>query len=73
MPADCLQFARHGSELKPLVYVEVRRRTASMVATDLDERRGTEDRIQLIIDTTPAFLHHSAVPEGSLDYLNRAS
>ena len=38
--------------------------------TDLDERRETEDRIQLIIDTTPALLH-SAVPEGSLDYLNQ--
>src|SRR6476660_9103583 len=25
--------------------------------TDLDERRGTEDRIQLIIDTTPALLN----------------
>ena len=46
---------------------EERRRSPE---TDLDERRGTEDRIQLIIDTTPALLH-SAVPEGSLDYLNQ--
>jgi PAS domain S-box-containing protein len=46
---------------------EERRRSSP---TDLDERRGTEDRIQLIIDTTPALLH-SAVPEGSLDYLNQ--
>jgi formate hydrogenlyase transcriptional activator len=46
---------------------EERRRSP---ATDLDEQRGTEDRIQLIIDTTPALLH-SAVPEGSLDYMNQ--
>ena len=44
---------------------EERRRS---LETDLDERRGAEDRIQL--DTTPALLH-SAVPEGSLDYLNQ--
>jgi len=40
-------------------------------ATDIKERRRTEDRIQLIIDTTPALIH-SALPEGSLDYLKGA-
>ena len=66
-----LPTVRHSSELKPLGSMsksgEERRRSPE---TDLDERRGTEDRIQLIIDTTPALLH-SAVPEGSLDYLNQ--
>src|SRR4029453_6020761 len=38
-------------------------------ATHLDERRRTEDRIQLIIDTTPALIH-TALPDGSPDYFN---
>jgi len=45
---------------------EERRRSSPV---ELDERRGTEDRIQLIIDTTPALIH-TALPDGSLDYFN---
>src|SRR6185295_5529144 len=40
-----------------------------LITTDPDERRGTDDRVQLTIDTTPALIH-TALPDGSIDYFN---
>jgi formate hydrogenlyase transcriptional activator len=37
--------------------------------TDIEDRKQAEDRIRLIIDTTPALIH-SALLDGSLDFFN---
>ncbi len=39
-------------------------------AHDIEERKQAEDRLRLVIDTTPALLH-SANPDGNVDYFNR--
>jgi formate hydrogenlyase transcriptional activator len=41
-----------------------------VTVTDIEERKQAEERSRLIIDTTPAMIH-SALPDGSLDYLNQ--
>jgi formate hydrogenlyase transcriptional activator len=38
--------------------------------TDIERRKKAEDRLQLMVDTTPAMLH-SAKPDGHLDFFNR--
>jgi PAS domain S-box-containing protein len=38
--------------------------------TDIDDRKKAEDRLQLVVDTTPAMLH-SARPDGGLDFFNK--
>src|SRR5580658_10383623 len=38
--------------------------------TDIQDRKETENRIRLVIDTAPAMLH-SARPDGYLDFFNR--
>lgn len=38
--------------------------------TDIEDRKQAEDRLRLVIDTTPALLH-SARPDGYLDYFNK--
>jgi formate hydrogenlyase transcriptional activator len=37
---------------------------------DIDELKGAEDRLRLVIDTTPALLH-SALPNGDIDFFNQ--
>jgi PAS domain S-box-containing protein len=37
---------------------------------DIDDRKQTEDGLQLAIDTTPALIH-SARPDGFIDYFNK--
>ena len=37
---------------------------------DIDELKGVEDRLRLVIDTTPALLH-SALPNGDIDFFNQ--
>jgi formate hydrogenlyase transcriptional activator len=37
---------------------------------DIDELKGAEDRLRLVIDTTPALLH-SALPDGDIDFFNQ--
>ncbi len=37
---------------------------------DMEDRKQAEDRLRLVIDTTPALLH-SARPDGDLDYFNK--
>jgi formate hydrogenlyase transcriptional activator len=37
---------------------------------DIDDRKQAEDRLRLVIDTTPALLH-SARPDGDLDFFNK--
>jgi formate hydrogenlyase transcriptional activator len=37
---------------------------------DIDELKGAEDRLRLVIDTTPALLH-SALPDGNIDFFNQ--
>ncbi len=39
-------------------------------AHDIDDRKQTEDRLRLAIDTTPALIH-SARPDGYIDYFNK--
>ncbi|MGA7926289.1 MAG: PAS domain S-box protein, partial [Candidatus Sulfotelmatobacter sp.] len=38
--------------------------------TDIQDRKGAENRIRLVIDTAPAMLH-SARPDGYLDFFNK--
>ncbi len=38
--------------------------------TEIDDRRRAEERIRLVIDTTPALIH-TGRPDGHLDYFNR--
>ncbi len=38
--------------------------------TDIEDRKGAEDRLRLVIDTTPAMLH-SASPDGYVDFFNK--
>ncbi|HWO29423.1 MAG TPA: sigma-54-dependent Fis family transcriptional regulator [Candidatus Acidoferrum sp.] len=37
---------------------------------DIDELKGAEDRLRLVINTTPALLH-SALPDGDIDFFNQ--
>jgi PAS domain S-box-containing protein len=37
---------------------------------DIDELKRAEDRLRLVIDTTPALLH-SALPDGDIDFFNQ--
>jgi formate hydrogenlyase transcriptional activator len=37
---------------------------------DINELKGAEDRLRLVIDTTPALLH-SALPDGDIDFFNQ--
>jgi len=37
---------------------------------DIDGLKGAEDRLRLVIDTTPALLH-SALPDGDIDFFNQ--
>ena len=42
------------------------------VATKANEQStAAEDALRLVVDTTPALIHHTARPDGYLDYLNR--
>ncbi len=38
--------------------------------TDIDDRKRAEERLRLVIDTTPAMIH-SARPDGYLDFFNK--
>jgi formate hydrogenlyase transcriptional activator len=38
--------------------------------TDIEDRKEAEDRLRLLIDTTPTMLH-SAQPDGNLDFFNK--
>ena len=38
--------------------------------TDIQDRKEAEDRLRLVVDTTPAMLH-SARPDGYLDFFNK--
>jgi len=39
-------------------------------ATDIESMKREDERLRLVVDTTPAFIH-SARPDGSVDYLNQ--
>ncbi len=39
-------------------------------ATDIEDMKREDERLRLVVDTTPAFIH-SARPDGSVDYLNQ--
>jgi hypothetical protein len=38
--------------------------------TDIEDREEVEDRLRLVINTTPAMLH-SARPDGCIDFFNK--
>jgi PAS domain S-box-containing protein len=39
-------------------------------SVDIEDRKRAEDRLRLVLDTTPALIH-SACPDGRLDYFNQ--
>jgi len=40
------------------------------VSIDIEDRKRAEDRVRIVLDTTPALIH-SARPDGYLDYFNK--
>ena len=39
-------------------------------ATDIEQTKREDERLRLVVDTTPAYIH-SALPDGTVDYLNQ--
>ncbi|WP_158790822.1 PAS domain-containing protein [Granulicella sp. L60] len=55
---------------KPLIGADGEISRWLCTATDIEELKREDERLRLVVDTTPAFIH-SARPDGSVDYLNQ--
>jgi PAS domain S-box-containing protein len=55
---------------KPLVDMNGEISRWLCTATDIESMKREDERLRLVVDTTPAFIH-SARPDGSVDYINQ--